>query len=281
MVAILDCVVEAAGPLPLAVLTRRTEIPKSTVRRIADDLVRRGMFERTAEGYRPGHRLLHQGLLVTHHHGLSATVQPYLQDLHLRSRGQAAWFATLNNGELVMAGAAFGRQHAAEMARPWFPSVSRIGPQMALFAAGRIEAAERPELVDRIMRGRWAPLTRYSVTDRRRLGALLREARDSGFAHETEQTVLGVSCMAAALRDSSQRLVGILGIAGECNSVEARGVHAGLRRSAELLQRDLRSASAGPESGPWTGPMFDRRTGIGYSWPMMNAPEDAGPMFPR
>ena len=265
-VAILDCVVEAAGPLPLAILTRRTGIPKQTVRRIAGDLTDRGMLRRTPEGYLPGDRLLRQGLLSAHRQRTAIAVQPYLQDLHTRTRGQAAWFARMNDGVLTLAGAAFGRDQAVEMTWPCFPSVSRMGPAMVLFAVGRIEAAESPEMSADVLRGGWTPFTRHSVTDRGRLRSLLDRARDTGFAHESEQTALGVSCMAASLRDSDGNLVGVLGVGGRSNAIEARGTRAILLTLASDLAEEI--ADVEPSAlDVWNTPMFNRRTEIGYTFP--------------
>ncbi|WP_158240316.1 IclR family transcriptional regulator [Mycobacterium hubeiense] len=271
-VEILDCVVDAVAPLPLSLLTRRTGMPKPTVRRIANDLVARGMLEQCPDGYVPGQRLICQGIQSAHRHGVAVTVQPYLQDLHLRTRGQVAWVATSNAGQLTMTGAAFGRSHVADMWKPWFPSFSSIGPAMVLLASGRIEAAHNPELAEKILASRIAPMTRYSVIDKARLRALLDEARETGFAHEVEQTTLGNSCMAAAMRDSSGHLAGVLGIAGPCSVIEARGVRTALMRSALLLQHDLRSLSPGDSHVVWGGPIFNQRTGIGYTWPTVNEP---------
>jgi DNA-binding IclR family transcriptional regulator len=272
-VTILDCVVDAVAPLPLAVLTRRTGMPKPTVRRIANDLVERGMLERTPDGYLPGQRLIHQGLQSAHRHGVAVAVQPYLQDLHLRTRGQVAWVATMNRDQLTLTGAAFGREHVDEMRRPWFPTFSSLGPAMVLLACGRIEAGHNPELAERILASRFAPLTRYSVIERPRLQALIEEARDTGFAHEMEQATLGNSCMAAAMRDSSGRLVGVLGVAGRCRSIEARGVRSALRRSALLLQHELRASSRSDGQEAWNAPIFNQRTGIGYTWPDLDNTE--------
>jgi DNA-binding IclR family transcriptional regulator len=266
-VAILDCVVDAVAPLPLSVLTRRTGMPKPTVRRIANDLVERGMLEQTPDGYVPGQRLIHHGTQSAHRHGFAVMAQPYLQDLHLRTRGQVAWVATINQGQLTLAGAAFGRPHVADMRKPWFPTVSAIGPPMVLLASGRMEAAHNPELTERILGSRIPPMTRYSVIDKTRLRALIDDARESGFAHEREQTTLGNSCMAAAMRDSSGRLAGVIGVAGQCHAVEARGVRTALMRSALLLQHDLRSLSSGDSQEVWNAPVFNQRTGIGYTWP--------------
>lgn len=276
-VAILDCVVDAVDPLPLAVLTRLTTIPKPTVRRIANHLVDRGMLELTPDGYVPGQRLIHHGLQSAFHDGTVVTVQPHLQDLHLRTRGEAAWFARMHQGELVVTGAAYGRQHIAELHKAWFSRMSRLGPSMILLAMGIIEVANRPDLADRILFSGWPPLTRYSITDKGRMRRVLAEAFDTGFAQEVEQTKLGVACVAAALRDSSGQLVGAIGATGQCRAIGTSGVRAGLERSAELLERELRSATTSFGTEVWNVPTFDRRTGIGYTWPTM---DDSPPAIP-
>lgn len=271
-VAILDAVVEGVAPIPLAVLTRRTQIPKQTVRRIANDLVERGMLERTVEGYMPGQRLVHHGLVSASRNGVAVTVQPYLQDLHVRTHGQAAWFAIARSGELMLAGAAFGRPYLAPMAKSWFPALSKLGPSMVQLAAGMIEVAHQPALADRIVRGPCPPLTPNSVTDALRLRRILDEVSDTGFAHEVEQAELGLTCMAAALRDSAGGLVGAIGLTGRCDAMEGPGLESALRLSAELLLRDLQSVSSRTrQSAVWNMPIFNRRKEIGYTWPAVNA----------
>ena len=245
-VAILDCVASATGPLALAALTRRTGIPKPTVRRIANDLVERDMLELTSEGYRAGSRLINQGLQSVHRQGTVLATQPYLQDLHLQTRGELAFFASLDDGELKTTAAAFGRSHVSVMRGLVYPGMSRLGPSMVVLAAGRLQVAHAPEDAERIMSTGWAPLTPYSVIERHRLRDLLREAHDTGFAQESEQTILGWSCMVAALRDSAGRLAGALGVAGRSANIEAKGVRPALRRFAESLETELipRSAEA-------------------------------------
>jgi len=270
-VAILDAVVEGTAPIPLAALTRRTGIPKQTVRRIADDLVARGMLERVSEGYLPGERLIHHGLVSAHRHGFAVTVQPYLRDLHLRTRGQAAWLATRREGELILVGAAFGRPYMAPMAKSWFPTMSKLGPSMVLLAAGMIEVAHQPEVADRVLRGGWEPLTPNSITDARRMRCILDEVRDTGFAHEIEQAELGLTCMAAAMRDSSGQLVGAVGLTGRREGMRGPVLRNTLQRSAESLLRDLRSILTPHVSHAWNMPMFNRRTEIGYTWPGVSA----------
>ncbi|ANW64205.1 hypothetical protein BCA37_11920 [Mycobacterium sp. djl-10] len=141
-----------------------------------------------------------------------------------------------------------------------------MGPAMALFAVGRIEAAENPEMAADVLRGGWTPFTRHSVTDRGRLRALLNQARDTGFAHEAEQTALGVSCMAASLRDSDGNLIGVLGVGGRSNAIEARGTRSALLTLANDLSAEI--ADAEPSAlDVWNTPIFNRRNEIGYTWP--------------
>jgi DNA-binding IclR family transcriptional regulator len=238
-VAILDCVAGSAGPLPLAALTRRTGIPKATVRRIANDLTARGMLELTPDGYVAGSRLINQGLRSAHHRGTVLSAQPYLQDLHLQTRGEIAWFATMEDGDLSMTTAAFGRSHLPLMRGLMSESVSKRGTSMVILAAGRLLAAHEPELADRILATGWKPLTRYSVTDRPRMRDLLLDARDTGLARESEQTLLGWTCLAAALREPSGRLMGVIGVSGRGSNIDARGVRPTLTMFAESLAAEL------------------------------------------
>jgi DNA-binding IclR family transcriptional regulator len=238
-VAILDCVARAASPLPLAALTRQTGIPKPTVRRIANDLTERGMLDLTSDGYVAGSRLINHGLQSAHRRGASVIAQPYLQDLHRQTRGEVAWFAPVVDADLIVTTAAYGRSHVPVMRGLMSLHPSDLGTSMVVMAAGRLQAAHQPELADSILSTGWAPLTRYSVIDRHRMRDLLREARDTGLAHESEQTLLGWTCLAAAVRDSAGRLIGAMGVSGRGNNIEARGVRSALIRFTESLTAEL------------------------------------------
>lgn len=253
--------------MTLAELTRRTEIPKQTVRRIANDLVERGMLDRTAGGYLPGQRLMRHGMLAAHQHGVAVTAQPYLQDLHLRTRGQAAWFAKVHAGELILVGAAFGRTYMEPMAKSWFPNMSKLGPSRVLLAAGLIEVAHHPELAESVLGVRLRPLTRHSIIDARRLRDRLRQVRDTGCAHEAEQATIGVGCTAAAVRESSGKLVGVIGVTGRRSHPDAQSLRNTLQRSAEQLLQEMSSVTRSRAEAVWNAPTFDHRSGIGYTWP--------------
>ncbi|MEV5834754.1 IclR family transcriptional regulator C-terminal domain-containing protein [Nocardia sp. NPDC052112] len=243
-VAIIEAVADARDPVALATLTRRTGIPKPTVRRIANDLARRGVLELTQDGYRAGTLLIYHGLRAAQQHGFVLTAQPYIQDLYLRTRGEIVWCASLYGGELTLNGSAFGRNYAAVMKRQNWPSLASFGPSIVLTAAGRLQIAAHEEQAEHILAMGWAPLTQYSVTDPRKLRALLDEARDTGFVHEREQSAVGWSCVASAVRDGSGTLIGAIGVTGRSAVLEQRSLHTGLVRSVQSLQHELREDSS-------------------------------------
>ncbi|WP_433191724.1 IclR family transcriptional regulator [Nocardia sp. CA-107356] len=257
-VTIIEAVADYRDPVSLATLTRRTGIPKPTVRRIANDLVRRGMLELTREGYRAGTLLIYHGLRAAQQHGFVVTAQPYIQEIYLRTRGEIVWCASLYGGELTLNGSAFGRNYASVMKRQNWPSLASFGASMVLTAAGRLQIAAHEEQAEHILATGWAPLTQYSVTDPRKLRALLDEARDTGFVHEREQTAVGWSCVASAVRDADGTFIGAIGVTGRSAILEQRSLHTGLVRSVESLQHELHAdRSAGLPLGQPTKSFSD------------------------
>lgn len=283
--AILDAVAEASEPVALAELTRLTGIPKPTVRRIAASLVARGILGRTEAGYVPGGKMLRYGLHAMSRHPVALAVQPYLQDLHQRSMGEISWFAMAQDGELTVTGTAFGKEHLEAIRASWWPSTGLLGNSVILVAAGRLELAHQPERARRILAEGWPRLTRYSVTDPRRMRDLLADAKATGIAQEDEQTRLGWSCMAVILRDTAGELTGALGVTGRTPRIIARGLRRSLLQSAEELQAELhppggRQASAGDAAIGGAEVVLDERLGAGYLLPTAGRPAAAVPSPP-
>ncbi|MEU6410063.1 helix-turn-helix domain-containing protein [Microbispora sp. NPDC046933] len=247
--AILDAVASASGPLPLAELTRRTGIPKPTVRRIAASLVSRGLLNRADDGYVPGGTLARYGLHALARHPAALAAQPVLADLRQRAPGGIAWLSTVHGGALTLTGATCGREHHAAIRARW-PTAELIGSSVVLVAGCRLEIAHQPERAARILSAGWRRLTPYSVTDPRRMRSLLAEARDTGVAREDEQTRLGWSCLAAVLRGPGGAVTGILGIAGRTGSLAAPALRAALVRQAADLEAELRATGLPQEALP-------------------------------
>lgn len=253
--AILDVVAGARAPLMLAELTRRTGIPKPTVRRIAASLAERGLLDRTARGYVPGERLRRYGMLAASRSPATLIVQPYVQDLYQYVRGEVAWFASAGDGELTAVSTAFGKAHVETMRTSPWPPGDLLGPSVVLLASGRLEVAHQPERAERILASGWGRMTRYSVTDPRRMRNLLAAARDTRFAQEDEQCRLGWSCMASLLLAADGTMIGALGVTGRTAAITSRGLRGVLVRSADVLEGELRSCSVPHASTVARGPI--------------------------
>ncbi|WP_377273914.1 IclR family transcriptional regulator [Peterkaempfera sp. SMS 1(5)a] len=188
---ILDCFRPTGGPYRLAELTERTGLPKATVHRLAADLVRLALLERTGTGYRLGGRLFELGMLVPRRHDLRETALPFLQDLYEATH------------ETVHLGIREGRQvvyveriHGHDP----LPLPSRVGGSLPLSCTGvgkALLAFSGPDLAEEVLADPLPRLTRHSVTDPARLRTALEQTQVSGLAYEEQEAALGVSCIAA------------------------------------------------------------------------------------
>ncbi len=86
--------------LSLADLNKRTQLPKSTLHRLTDQLCQVGWLERDHGGYRVGLRMFELGTLAVDGNRLHEAAFPHLQDLAART-GLAAQLALLDHAEVV------------------------------------------------------------------------------------------------------------------------------------------------------------------------------------
>ncbi|MGH8881296.1 MAG: helix-turn-helix domain-containing protein, partial [Stackebrandtia sp.] len=99
---ILDAFDDRTSRLTLEQLTRRTRLPRSTVHRILNHLVRLDWVERTPSGYRMGRRMLRAGMSGDGdgYGAIRSAAAPLLQELHSRT-GMVVHLAVLDAGESV------------------------------------------------------------------------------------------------------------------------------------------------------------------------------------
>ncbi|WP_200174842.1 IclR family transcriptional regulator domain-containing protein [Tomitella cavernea] len=77
---------EAASGLTLADVVRRSELPRSSVHRMLEQLVRMRWMHRSGRRYRLGLRLLELGALAVNQDELHATALPVMYELHAATR---------------------------------------------------------------------------------------------------------------------------------------------------------------------------------------------------
>ncbi|MFE6610918.1 helix-turn-helix domain-containing protein [Amycolatopsis sp. NPDC057786] len=224
VLAVLDAVA-ARERTSLAGLARDTGIPKPTARRIAADLVIRGLLRRVQGGYQLGDRLISLGVRAADQRNIRLATVPHVHDLHTRT-GQISWTFMLTPTAFTLLDLAFAPQCAAEIRQNPWPTDFR-SRAFVNSALGRILLTDRPELAEP-HRGTCP-----------RLATAVQVVRDTGIAVEHEQTRPGYSCLAVHLRSPDGTLVGALGVTGRTGISASTRFTRPLLAAAEQVTRAL------------------------------------------
>ncbi|QKZ04151.1 IclR family transcriptional regulator domain-containing protein [Pseudomonas eucalypticola] len=208
-------VLEAIGSAPRGVsqgeLADQVKLPKTTLYRILATLVERGLVRRDAVGkvYRLGFRYLE---LVRNAYLMPDLVVAASAELRaLRDlTGETSYLAVLDGNQVM----SLERCDGAHTTR----SAAALGQSKPVYCTGQgkaILAAMDDAGRDSILKGlTLAPLTELTITDRRRLLTELQITRARGYAIDDEEIVMGVRCVAAAIRDNAGNVRGALSVAG-------------------------------------------------------------------
>ena len=231
---LLGCFRPEGGRLRLADLAARTGLAKSTVHRLAADLVRLGLLERTGEEYQLGGLLFEFGTLVPRRQDLRETALPFLQDLF------GATQETVHLGIRDVRSVVYlERIHGHEV----LPLPSRVGGSLPLTCTGVGKAllAFSPDtLTEEVLRGPLPRLTPQSVTDPARLRAMLDQARVAGLAYEEQEAVVGVSCVASPVFAPDGTVVAAMSVAVPVTRWHPAQLGTAVRTAALGLTRALR-----------------------------------------
>lgn len=230
-------IVEAAGCIKQADLARDAGLPKPTVRRIAADLIARGLLARCPDGYELGPRLVSLGAAALARHPFRAATAPHVQDLLART-GEVAFVQTVEPDlTMVTLHVAYGHSRAAavDVTLDGWPTVEPAEPAILFKAAGRIAYAEHPDRVDAFLAAGIRRRTRYSPPTRRVLLAAISATLEDGTAVEREEHTPGWSCIASGIRDHDDHVVGVVGVIGRSGTWEPQRLHGPITRATDAL----------------------------------------------
>ncbi|GAD86493.1 IclR family transcriptional regulator [Nocardia asteroides] len=195
MTLILDAFDATTPTLTLLGLAERTGLPRSTVHRILDQMIRLRWLAHTPGGYRLGLRVLELGGLAAEHNELREVVGPLLYDLSQRT-GLIGHLAVLDGREVLFLDRAGGRSQVA------IPT--RVGGRLPAHctAVGKaLLATLEPGIAEASLRGNTAPRTARTIVDRAELHRELARIRNrQGVAVDTEESLPGVGCVAVPIR---------------------------------------------------------------------------------
>ncbi|WP_446222147.1 IclR family transcriptional regulator [Nocardia sp. IBHARD005] len=195
MTLILDAFDTATPTLTLLGLAERTGLPRSTVHRILDQMIRLRWLAHTPGGYRLGLRVLELGGLAAEQNELREVVGPLLYDLSQRT-GLVGHLAVLDGREVLFLDRSGGR---GRMVIP-----TRIGGRLPAHstAVGKaLLATLEPGIAEASLRGNAVARTARTIVDRAELHRELARIRNrQGVAVDTEESLPGVGCVAVPIR---------------------------------------------------------------------------------
>ncbi|WP_342212968.1 IclR family transcriptional regulator [Nocardia wallacei] len=195
MTLILDAFDVTTPTLTLLELVERTGLPRSTVHRILDQMIRLRWLAHTTGGYRLGMRTLELGGLTADHNEIRDAVGPLLHELSQRT-GMVGHLAVLDGRDVVYLDKAGGRFATA------LPT--RLGGRMPAHATALGKAALaalEPAITEAALRTRLPRLTPRTVSEPDALRRELAQIRlRQGVAVDREESVAGIACVAAPLR---------------------------------------------------------------------------------
>ncbi|KZM71997.1 IclR family transcriptional regulator [Nocardia terpenica] len=195
MTLILDAFDATTPTLTLLELVERTGLPRSTVHRILDQMIRLRWLAHTSGGYRLGMRTLELGGLTADHNEIREAVSPLLHELAQRT-GLVGHLAVLDGRDVIYLDKVGGRFGAT------LPT--RLGGRMPAHATAlgkAMLAALDPAIAEAAVRGKLTRLTPRTLCDTDALQRELGQIRlRQGVAIDREEAVTGIACVAAPLR---------------------------------------------------------------------------------
>ncbi|HMC40134.1 MAG TPA: IclR family transcriptional regulator [Acidimicrobiales bacterium] len=224
---------DAGSPtLSLSQLTERTGLPKSTVHRMADQLVEFKWLERTATGYRLGIRFFEVGGLVSTRTHLRERSLPFLQDLQAATR-HSVHLGILEGRDVVILEKLWGHDSVS------LPT--RVGGRMPAHctAAGKALLAFAPEkVVEDLIAAGLERRTGRTIVVPELFRQELATVRTAHWSLETEENVGGLRCVAAPIRGSG-RAIAAVSVSGPVHKVDVSRVVPLVRRCATEIWSQL------------------------------------------
>lgn len=228
---------ERSPVLGVGELARRTGLPKSTVHRLAGELVAERVLDRGEETgtFRLGMWLFELGELVPAHRTLSDAALPIMEDLREVTR-QRIHLAVLEGVDAVYV-------EILGTARVDVPS--RTGGRLPAHAVGvgKVMLAYSPVAVVRARIEAGLPrFTPRTITTPGGLTQELRKIRTVGMALDLEESTPGACCVAAPVFGADRRIRAGLSVTGPTRSVDPGTLGPAVRTAASTLSRVLRES---------------------------------------
>jgi IclR family transcriptional regulator, acetate operon repressor len=203
----------------VADIAKGTELPKPTVHRILQTLVRHGFARTDGQGdYAGGPRILSLAGQFLQRLDIAEQVRPILRDLQERT-GWTVHLALLSGDEAVYVAKLEGAQP--------YTLASRVGMSLRLHCTsiGKAILATMPddEVRALVRRAGLPPRTEHTRTDEASLLADLADVRRRGYAEDHEENETGVRAVGAPIHDHTGTVLGAISAAALVYGQETTG----------------------------------------------------------
>jgi len=240
---ILDCFDSHTPELGVNELARRSGLPRTTARRIAQELVACELLDRSDGGYRLGAWLAELGARVPAHRSLRVAAAPYLEELsHLTH--ETAVLALPGHGEIH-----FGEIYVGSRGRGQVVTLVEGRVPLHCGASGKVVLAfGPPELFARTVGAGLVRRTRRTITDPQRLAAELERVRGQGYAVDRQELVDGYGAVAAPVR-AGGAVIAALTVVAPISRLDVPAFAAAVRRTAGGLSQRLEARAGRQQVG--------------------------------
>lgn len=193
----------------VSALARRAQLPKTTTYRLLQELEDVGAVERIGRVYRTGSLIHGLGAPKNEslHISLREALTPVLAQLFERTK-QTVHLAVLDGTRVVYLNKLFGPTAIR--------SPSRLGGQAPAYCTGvgKTLLAFDQRSAELVIQEPLHAWTSQTITDPAQFLDHLAEIREAGMAHDREEFMLGLSCVAAPVFDRARRPVAALSVSG-------------------------------------------------------------------
>ncbi|MEU1970839.1 IclR family transcriptional regulator [Microbacterium sp. NPDC019599] len=231
--AVFDAFGEQDDGLGVSELARRANLPKSTVSRIAADLVAQRLLDRDGDKLYLGVRLFELGQTVERPRRLRQSALPVMTELRDVTR-QTVHLAVLEDADVIFVAIVRGD--------PGFRQSARMGgrlPAPATAVGKALLAFSARDVVDRVLCGPLEARTAHTIVDAVALQRELADIRRVGSAIEREESAIGRVCVASPVLGHGGAPVAAISVSGAAGSFAPERAAPAVRAAALALGHRL------------------------------------------
>ena len=223
---------DAPSPqLGLSELSRRTGLAKTTVHRVATELVSVGLLARYGRRYELAPLLFGFGQRVPRARALRLAASPYLEDLAITTR-ETVVLGVPGDHDVLFVEKFFGYRGGGT-------TVTKVEGRVPFHcsASGKVLLAfGDPEMLERVTAKPLRPRTAKTITDPQRLRAEVARVREDGYAVERQEVVLGYGAVGAPVLVNA-RAVATITVVTPIDRLDVRSLAPATGTAARALSR--------------------------------------------